>query len=81
MELKAYFRGFHPGALGAGRQLVASYDFSYFHRLMDAGGGSGGLVTAACKAHPQLQSIVVELPAITSITEHSIAEAGIADQE
>jgi SAM-dependent methyltransferase len=75
---EAFFRQLHAGALATGRDLVAQYDFSSFRTLLDVGGGSGGLATALTKACPHLHATVVDLPAVTPLTQRFVAEAGAA---
>ncbi len=74
-DLAAFFRGLHAGALATGRQLVTSYEFGRFHRLLDVGGGSGGLAIAACQNCPDLDATVIELPRVAPITRSFIEEA------
>lgn len=77
-ELIKYFRGQYPGSLRAGRQLAGKIDFTGFKRLLDAGGGTGGLSIGVCEAFPDLQATVVDLPAVASISERFISEAGMS---
>lgn len=79
-ELGGFFRGLHPGAQAAGRQLAQILDLGRHRHLLDVGGGSGGLAIAACKACPELHATVVELPSIVPITKEFLAEAGMTDR-
>lgn len=79
-ELKQFFRGEHPYAVAYGRDLVARYDFSSYHTLLDVGGGSGGLAIAVTEACPHIQATVIDLPTVTPITQHFIEEAGAGDR-
>ncbi len=79
-ELESFFRGLHPGALAAGRDLVARYDFSSYHALLDVGGGSGGLAIAMTEACPHLQATIVDLPTVTPITQRFVEEASTRDR-
>jgi hypothetical protein len=79
-ELDAFFRGLHAGALAAGRQLAATYKFERFRKLLDVGGGSGGLAIAACGSCPGLAAAVVELPRVARITQAMVNEAKLADR-
>ena len=61
-DLESFLRGLHPNTLASGRNLVARYDFSSYHSLLDIGGGSGGLAIAITEACPNLRGTVVDLP-------------------
>jgi len=73
-------RSRHQETIGAGRDLVARYDFSRHSRLLDVGGRSGGLTFAVLEAHPHIRGTVVDLPATTPITERYAAESGLGDR-
>ncbi len=79
-ELEQFFRGEHPEAVAAGRDLVARYDFSSYHTLLDVGGGSGGLAIAVTEACPHIQATVVDLPTVTPIATRFIEEANACDR-
>ena len=79
-ERDAFFRDLHPNALETGRMLVDRLNLTERRHLLDVGGGSGGLAIAACERCPNLRATVIELPAITPITETIVAEAGLSDR-
>ncbi len=79
-ELEQFFRGEHPEAVAAGRDLAARYDFSSYHTLLDVGGGSGGLAIAVTEARPHIQATVVDLPTVTPIATRFIEEANACDR-
>ena len=79
-ELGGFMRGLDPGARAAARRLMKSYDFGRFHRLLDAGGGAGGLAATLCEACPELAGTVAELPVVAEIAGEAIAERGLADR-
>ena len=75
-----YFRGQYPGSLRAGRQLARRIDFARFKRLLDAGGGTGGLSIGISEASPNIETTVVDLPAVAAISDQFIMEAGLSDR-
>lgn len=77
-DLIDFFRGQYPGSVRAGRQLAERMDFAGFERLLDAGGGTGGLSIGVCEACPALQSTVVDLPKVARISERFIRDAGMS---
>jgi hypothetical protein len=79
-ELQSFYRGTYTEALAVGRELAARLDLSNCRRLVDVGGGSGGLAIALAQAFPQLHATVVDLPTTTPIAERYIKEAGVADR-
>lgn len=79
-QLVRFFSGQYPGSLRAGRQLARNIDFTRFSRLLDAGGGSGGLSIGICETCSKLRSTVVDLPAVASISKRFISEAGMSDR-
>ena len=78
--LETFYQGLHPGALTTGRTLVKDYGLSSCQRLLDVGGGSGGVAIAAAKACPHIEAAVVDVSNVTPITQRFVAEAGVSDR-
>ena len=78
--LEAFYQGLHPGALTTGHTLVKEYGLSSCQRLLDVGGGSGGVAIGAVKACPHIQATVVDVSNVTPITQHFVTEAGVSDR-
>jgi len=61
-------REFQKGMHGFGRisspAVVAAFDLSRFHKLVDLGGGTGHLAEAARERYPKLETVVFDLPAV-----------------
>jgi hypothetical protein len=76
-ELSGFIRGMDAGASAAARRLNKEFDLAHKRRLLDAGGGSGGLSAALCQLCPALRATVAELPSVAAITRDCIAEAGL----
>jgi cyclopropane fatty-acyl-phospholipid synthase-like methyltransferase len=79
-EREAFYRGLHTETLAAGRELAARQDFSQYRRLVDIGGGSGGLAVAMAEAWPHLSVTLVDLPATIPVAQRYIDEAGVGDR-
>jgi SAM-dependent methyltransferase len=77
-ELIKYFRGQYPGSLRAGTQLARRIDFAQAKRLLDAGGGTGGLSVGICEAYPNIEATVADLPKVAAISDQFISEAGLS---
>ena len=78
--LETFYQGLHPGALTTGRTLVENYGLSSSQRLLDVGGGSGGVAIAAVKACPHIRAAVVDVSNVTPITQRFVTEAGVSDR-
>ena len=78
--LETFYQGLHPGALTTGRTLVKDYGLSSCQRLLDVGGGSGGVAIAAVKACPHIQATVADVSNVTPITQRFVTEAGVSDR-
>ncbi len=78
--LEAIFRGLHPGCLQTGRELAEQLPWSGHERLLDIGGGSGGVCVGLCAELPELAATVVELSAVAALTRRFIAEEGMAQR-
>jgi predicted O-methyltransferase YrrM len=79
-ERESFYRGTYTEALAAGRDLAARQDFSRHRRLVDVGGGSGGLAIAMAKAWPDFSVTIADLPATIPIAQRYVDEAGVADR-
>jgi 2-hydroxy-4-(methylsulfanyl)butanoate S-methyltransferase len=69
-----FYRGTHPGALSAGRTLVALVDLSDARHLVDVGGGSGGVSIGLCETYPDLRATIAEFDAVVPVTKSIIAD-------
>ena len=78
--LRSFFRGLDAPARASARKLRRDFDFSVHRRLLDAGGGSGGIAVGMCEAFPGLRATVADLPSVTPITAEFIEEAGLSDR-
>ena len=79
-EVESSSRTRHQEAVAAGVDLVARYDFSRHHDLLEVGGRTGGLTFAVLEAQPHIQGTIVDLPATTPVTERYVEEAGLTGQ-
>jgi predicted O-methyltransferase YrrM len=79
-QRKSYYHGLHTEALAAGRDLAARQEFSRYRRLVDVGGGSGGVAIALAQAWPDLSATIIDLPATTPIAQRNVDEAGLGNR-
>lgn len=78
--LESFYRGNHSQALRRGHELAATFDLSPHRRLLDVGGGSGGISIALTEAYPQIHATVVDLPNVTLITRRIVEDASASDR-
>lgn len=62
------------------RAVAAAIDLEGVDRLVDVGGGRGGLMCALMEAHPQLHGIVFDLPSVIRSTRDYLRKAGFAER-
>jgi hypothetical protein len=74
---ESFYRGTFTECLAAGRELSTRLDFSKYRRLVDVGGGSGGLSVAMAEAWPHLEVTLADLPSTAAVAERYIDEAGL----
>jgi len=46
--------------------IIAAYDFSGFHRIVDVGGGEGALLHGILSANPKLRGVLFDLPPVVA---------------
>ena len=77
-ELLTFFRSQFHSSLRAGKEIADKLDFSGFGRLLDAGGGTGGVCIGICHKYPNIQATVADFPKVVRVTERYIKEAGMS---
>jgi hypothetical protein len=79
-EAGAWFdRGLANFAAPENAAIVAAYDFTEFKRVVDVGGGRGGLLAEILKSHPSLKGILYDLPQVVRDPAY-LAAAGLLDR-
>ncbi|TDC91328.1 methyltransferase domain-containing protein [Saccharopolyspora aridisoli] len=74
-----FWEAMHSLAGYTGKALGEVYDFGAHHRLLDVGGGSGGIPIELCRRVPSLTAGVYELPHVCPVIERKIGEAGLGE--
>jgi O-methyltransferase domain len=72
-------RGVASFATGEVGPIVDSYDFSPFKRIVDVGGGRGGLLAEILKRNPNAKGVLYDHPLIVKEPEY-LAAAGVLDR-
>jgi len=79
-ELYGFIIGLDSGAAATARRLHKNYDFSRYKKVLDAGGGSGGLVVELAKLCVDTGFSLLELPTVAAIAQKRIAKSFLDDQ-
>jgi len=80
-EDAAVFNNSMSGMTAATNESITSlYDFSGFKKLVDIGGGHGGLITSVLKSNPQLKGVLFDAPQVIEGARARIEAAGLADR-
>jgi hypothetical protein len=79
-QLEGFIGGMHAYSLEGGTWFARNYDFSSCQRVLDAGGGSGGVAIGLAEALPHLQVTVAELPSVAKVARRFVERAGAAER-
>jgi len=75
-----FLRGMHGLGLLSSPKVVAAFDLSGFHRMVDLGGATGHLAIAACERYPELRAVVFDLPVVIETTRGYVSNSGPGSQ-
>lgn len=62
------------------RDLLSSYSFAAFKRIVDVGGGDGSLLIGILRANREIEGVVFDLPQVVAQAKQRIDEAGFTDR-
>lgn len=80
-EDAAVFNDSMSGMTAAVNEAIMSrYDFSPFDKVVDVGGGHGGLITSILKQNPQVKGVLFDAPVVIEGARPRLEAAGIADR-
>ena len=79
-QLYGFIIGLDSGAAATARRLHKNYDFSRYKNVLDAGGGSGGLVVELAKLCADTSFSLLELPTVAAIAQKRIGKSHLGDQ-
>jgi hypothetical protein len=79
-EDNTFRRGMGATTWRAQLPLPRSYDFGGIENLVDVGGGEGTMLAAILHEHPEMTSVLVELPSGMDRTMRHFADAGVTDR-
>jgi len=64
----------------ANEAIHAAYSFAGINKIVDVGGGHGGLITSILKRNPTMRGILFDSPQVIEGAKTRIAESGVADR-
>lgn len=80
-EDAAVFNNSMSAVTAATNEAITSlYDFSRFKKLVDVGGGHGGLITGILQKNPNLKGVLFDAPEVIEGARQKIDAAGLADR-
>ncbi|MBR0716875.1 methyltransferase [Bradyrhizobium liaoningense] len=65
---------------GSAEAVVAAYDFSAFHHVVDVGGGRGLMLSAILSAQPRMQGTLFDQPGVVAEAGAVLEARGVADR-
>ena len=79
-RLHAFQQAMAESSTIAARDALKTYDFSRFSRVLDLGGGYGGVLSELLKAHPAQTGAVCDLGYLAQGAGDYLASAGVGDR-
>jgi cyclopropane fatty-acyl-phospholipid synthase-like methyltransferase len=64
----------------ANEAILSNYDFSQFNKVIDIGGGHGGLITSILNKNPQLKGVLFDAPQVIEGARPRLEANGVADR-
>jgi acetylserotonin N-methyltransferase len=79
-KMRTFLLGMHGFGVLSSPRVVAAFDLSRFHHLVDLGGATGHLAVAACERYPHLRAAVFDLPPVVEFAREQVALSSAADR-
>jgi acetylserotonin O-methyltransferase len=71
-DMRTFLKGMHGLGVLSSPAVVAAFDLSRFHRLLDLGGATGHLALAATLQYSALEAVVFDLPSVLQVTREEL---------
>lgn len=75
---RGFIAAMHYNAASLADPVVSVLDLSGVRRVLDVGGGSGAYAMALCRANPDIEAVVFDLPNVTPLTRSYVEAAGLS---
>jgi acetylserotonin N-methyltransferase len=79
-SMRTFLLGMHGFGVLSSPRVVAAFDLSGFHKLVDLGGATGHLAVAACERYPHLRAAVFDLPPVVEFAREQVRLSPAADR-
>ncbi len=79
-RLEAFQQAMAEGSVRAARGAIEAYDFGRFERVLDLGGGYGGVLSVLLTRHPSLTGAVCDLPYLARGAMAYLERAGVKER-
>ena len=60
--------------------ITSLYDFSQFTKIIDVGGGHGGLITSIVQKNPEVKGVLCDAPQVIEGARQKLEAAGVTDR-
>ena len=78
--MRTFLMGMHGFGVLSSPKVVAAFDLSRFHKLVDLGGATGHLAIAACEHYPDLRAAVFDLPRVMELAREQVSRSTAASR-
>jgi SAM-dependent methyltransferase len=79
-QARSFMASMHLFASENAPLVLAEIDITNVKRVLDVGGGSGAYSIAFCRAKPDLEAVIFDLPDIVPLTREYAAAAGLSER-
>jgi hypothetical protein len=79
-RLHAFQLAMAESSIVAAREAIKAWDFARFAKVLDLGGGYGGVLAELLKTHPQQTGAVFDLPFLKDGAEAYLEKAGVSNR-
>ncbi len=77
---REFLMGMHGFGVISSPQVVAAFDLARFHHLVDLGGATGHLASAACERYPRLRGTVFDLDEAGPLAREIVSASRVAER-
>lgn len=79
-SMRHFLKGMHGFGMLTSPRVVAAFDLSGYHRLVDVGGATGHLALAALARYPEMQAVLFDLPQVIDAVRMEVALSPLASR-
>lgn len=79
-KVSLFTRAMHDGSKIRGASIAENFDFSGYKKILDIGGGSGGVPIMIALNNPHMEATIFDLPSVCREAEKIIGEYNLSDR-